>query len=210
MPQSVKINVIFIIAVCAAMMFFSSCSGKKAAEPMDMEKTPTQEVFNMEVLQSDKAILSMRMIAPLMQHFEYYKDSVNYIYDLYPDGIHVDAYTEDGALETVVDADHAKHETTAGGNSWMAYGNVRVKNIINGQTITSDTIYWDQKAKRIFTDCYVRVESAKGLLQGYGMISDERANNTVLRNPFDSYSAPEDTSVLEIDTLNFIGPLRKK
>lgn len=210
MPLIRKIYSRFIIAAPVAMMFFSSCRNNAEVEPMDMEQIPVQEVFNMEVLQSDNAILSMRMSAPLMQHFEYYKDSVDHIFDLYPNGIHVDAYTEDGALETVVDADHAKHETTGGGNSWMAYGNVRVKNIINGQTITSDTIYWDQKEKRIFTDCYVRVESSKGLLQGYGMMSDERANNTVLRKPFDSYSAPEDTSNIEIDTLNFIGPLRKK
>jgi len=210
MPQVRKIFKNSIIALSGAMMVFSSCANKKVGDPMDLEKTPIQEIFNMEVLQSDKAILSMRMTAPLMQHFEYEKDSTFFIYDLYPDGIHVDAYTDDGALETVVDADHAKHETTGGGNSWMAYGHVKVKNIINGQTITSDTIYWDQKEKRIFTDCYVRVESSKGLLQGYGMISDERANNTVLRKPFDSYSMPEDTGSVEIDTLNFIGPLVKK
>lgn len=209
MPRVRKIFFKTIIAVSAAMMVFSSCKKKVVAEPMDMEKTPIQEVVGMEVLQSENAVLSMRMSAPLMQHFEYYKDSTDYVYDLYPNGIHVDAYTEDGALETVVDADHAKHETTGGGNSWMAYGHVRVKNIINGQTITSDTIYWDQKEKRIFTDCYVRVESSKGLLQGYGMVSDERANNTILRKPFDSFSAPEDTTTVEIDTLNFIGPLRK-
>jgi len=177
---------------------------------MDMEQTPTQEVSGMEVLQSKNSIISMRMTSPLMQHFEYHKDSTFYKYDLYPTGIHVDAYTDDGALETVVDADHAKHETTNGSNSWVAYGNVRVKNIINNQTITSDTIWWDQKEKKIYTDCYVRIISPKGLLQGYGMVADERANNTILKKPFDSFSEPEDTSRLDIDTLNFIGPLRKK
>lgn len=192
------------------MMVFSSCRKNVDCEPMDMEKIPTQEISGMEVLQSENGILSMRMISPLMQHFEYFKDSVNVEFDLYPNGIHVDAYTEDGALETVVDADNAKHETTGGANTWMAYGNVKIRNIINNQTITSDTVWWNQKDKIIHTDCYVKITSPKGLLQGYGMIADERANNTVLKKPFDSFSIPEDTSHVEIDTLNFIGPLRKK
>lgn len=188
------------------MVFSSSCKKKVECEPMDMEKIPTQEVTGMEVLQSRNSIISMRMKAPLMQHFEYEKDSVSYKFDFYPNGIHVDAYTDDGALETVVDADHAKHDLEKGCNLWVAYGNVRIKNIPNNQTIVSDTIWWDQTSKQIYTDCYVRIESPKGLLQGYGMTADERGDNSVLRKPFDSFSAPEDTGRIEIDTLNFIGP----
>jgi len=207
-----KISILSIIVASAAMMVFSSCHRKETTTSLIMSRTPVQVVHNMEVVRTKNGTLLMRMSSPIMQSYEYYSpiDSLYHKFDLYPTGIHVDAYTEDGALETVVDANHARHETTNGTNTWVAFGNVKVRNIINNQTITSDTIWWDQKEKKIYTDCYVKIVSSKGLLQGYGMVSDERANNTILRKPFDSFSAPEDTSRIEMDTLNFIGPLRKK
>lgn len=199
----------YVIAACAAITVFVSCSDDSLPDPLDMSVTPVQQVYDMEVLQSDKGYVSMRMTAPVMQSFEYTADSVFHSFDLYPEGIHVDAYTEDGALETVVTADMARHETARGADSWMACGNVVVTNVIKQETMVSDTMYWDQAEKIIHTDCFVKITSPKGMLQGYGMKSDERARNTELLHPFDSYGIMADTTVSFKDSPNFIGPKMK-
>jgi hypothetical protein len=53
--------------------------------------------------------------------------------------------------------------------------------------------------------------SPDGLMQGYGMESDQRARNSIIFNPFNSYGILEqdDENVL-LDSVNFIGPLQKK
>lgn len=85
-----------------------------------------------------------------------------------------------------------------------------VKNIVKQQTMETDTIYWDRTKKEIFTDCYVRMYSPDGLMQGYGMRSDERARNSIILKPFNNYMiVVQDSTAVSIDSVNFIGPLLK-
>ena len=98
-----------------------------------------------------------------------------------------------------------------GREKWEAFGNVVVKNIINKEVMETDTLYWDRKNEKIYTDCYVRMHSPDGFIQGYGMESDERARNSVILKPFDNYAfVVQDTTKVEVDSVNFIGPLIKK
>ena len=74
----------------------------------------------------------------------------------------------------------------------------------------TDTLYWDQAAKEIYTDCYIKMYSPSGLMQGYGMRSDEMARNSVILRLFDGYGVVvQDSTEVRIDTANFIGPLLK-
>ncbi len=178
---------------------------------MDMEKIPVQVVHGMQFIQSDRGSTEMRMNAPTMQHFEYVKDSIENTYDFYPDGFHVCLYTPDGALETEVTSQQAKHITTPGREQWSAFGNVVIINHIKQQKVESDTIYWKQNQQMISTDCYVRISSPGSVMQGYGLESDERARNAVIQRPFDSYSVMRDSTYVEpyTDSVNFVGPLPK-
>ncbi len=79
------------------------------------------------------------------------------------------------------------------------------------ETMETDTLYWDQAAKEIWTDCYVKMTSPSGHMQGYGMRSDEMARNAILLKPFDNeFIIDNDSTKVVIDSVNFIGPLLKK
>lgn len=196
----------YIIAASAAIMVFVSCRNEVEPDPFDLEKVPVQTVDSIAVTSSEDGRISMRMTAPLMQQFKYDKDGKAVSYDYYPEGIFVRAYTDDGALETTVTADEAKHITTGGEEKWMAFGNVVIINHLKDEHMTSDTMYWNQEEKKIYTDCYVKITSPSGLMQGYGMVSDERARNSEILKPFDSFSIMQDSTYRYIDTVNFIGP----
>lgn len=201
----------FIIAASAAIMLYTSCKQEETSEPIDTEATPVQVVHDMEFIQSDRGSAVMRMNAKTMQHFAFVKDSVSESYDLYPEGFHVKLYTMDGALETEVNSQQAKHVTTAGKEQWSAFGNVVIINHMKEQKVETDTVYWDQSKHMIHTDCYVRMSSPQGVMQGYGLESDEKAENAVVLKPFDSYSVMRDSSDVYIsnDTANFVGPRTK-
>ena len=135
-------------------------------------------------------------------------------YELFPKGLAVFGYNEDGLLETEITADNGRHVKMEKDDSeqWEAYGNVVVRNIINQEVMETDTLYWDREKKTIYTDCLVKLSSPQGFMQGYGMESDERARNARLLKPFDGYAiiSEDSTGTGYVDTVNFIGPMYKR
>ena len=196
-------------AFALALVVFSCKSNLKEAEHLDLDNIPLQQVDGMFFVQTENGKLKMRVEAPVMQVFE--KDTFSY--DLFPKGLEVYAYAEDGSLETTITSNEARHDkiVKTGAEKWSAYGNVVIKNIIKNETMETDTIYWDQAHEEIYTDCYVKMYSDDGFMQGYGMRSDDHARNAILRRPFNSYGVTEkDTTKIVIDSVNFIGPFKKK
>lgn len=196
--------------VFVLLLFLLSSCKEEESVVFDFEQTPVQTVRDMKILQSDQGRAEMRMEAPLMQRFSFTKDSVDQSYEYYPEGFSVSAYTEQGELETTITSNQAKHITTAGQESWSAFGDVVVINHIKGEKMESDTIYWNREEKKIYTDCYVRLSSESGLMQGYGMTSDERARDAVILRPFNTYAVEHDSTYFFVDTINTVGPQPKK
>lgn len=199
-----------MIATASAVAFVVySCKGKLAeADVIKLDETPVQTVDDMFIVQTENSVIIVRAEAPLMEKYE--KDTLSY--ELFPKGIAVFGYTDDGKLETEITADNARHiKYDDGRETWEAFGNVVVKNLINQETMETDTLYWDQKNERIYTHCYVRMYSPDGFAQGYGMESDQRARENVLLTPFNNYAfIVKDSTQVVIDSVNFIGPLQKK
>ena len=199
-----------MIATASAVAFVVySCKDELGrAKDLSIAETPIQTVRNMFVVQSKNGIIQMRAEGEIMEKYE--NDSLSY--ELFPKGFSVYGYTEEGLLETEIMADNAIHKTFEDGReSWEAYGNVIVKNLIKQETLETDTLYWDQKNEKIYTHCYVKMYSPSGFMQGFGMESDQRARNNIIFNPFNSYGiVVQDSTKVVIDSINFIGPVRKK
>ena len=187
-----------------------SCSGQIGeADKLDLSKTPTQRSFDVFAVQTENGRVGMRMESDLMEHYD--TDSASF--DAFPHGLSVFGYADDGRLESVIVADDARHIVPKDRNKdeiWEAFGNVILHNVLEQETMETDTIYWDQAKKELYTDCYVKITNDSGLLQGFGMTSDERARNSVILRPFDWYAVERDSTYQYIDTVNQMGPVRKK
>ena len=198
------------MATAAAVAFVVfSCKGKLGeAAALNLSETPVQTVTDMFIVQTENSGLEMRAEAPLMEKYE--RDTLSY--ELFPKGFFVYGYTDDGLLETKITSDNARHlKYNDGRETWEAFGNVVVQNLIKQETMETDTLYWDQKNEKIYTHCFVKMYSPQGFMQGYGMESDQRARDSKLFNPFNSYGiVAKDTTEVVIDSVNFIGPLLKK
>ena len=201
-----------MIATAFAVAFIVySCKGKLSeAEHLNLSDTPVQTVDSMFVVQTRNGGVQMRVEADVMERYE--NDTCSY--ELFPKGLHAFAYTEGDKLETILHSDNAKHFKSKKNDTeyWSAFGNVVVQNVINQQTLETDTLYWDQANKEIYTDCYVRMFSSDGFIQGFhGMRSDEMARNVRIFKAFDSdVVIVQDSTKVVIDSVNFIGPLLKK
>ena len=200
-----------MMATATAVAFVVySCKGKLGeAEQLDLEDTPTQVVNDMFVVQTENGNMKMRAEAPRM---EKYSKGDTLDYELFPEGFFVYGYDEQGRLVTEIVADNARHmKYDDKRETWEAFGNVVVKNLINQEVMETDTLYWDQENEKIYTHCYVRMYSPDGFMQGYGMESDQRARSTILHNNFNNYAiVVKDCTQVLIDSVNFKGPFQKK
>lgn len=204
------LNTIVLASVSALASIVVSCGGGLGeADTLDLSKTPVQTVRDMFTVQSKNGKIEMRFEAPLMETYD--NDTTKI--DLFPGGLSVYSYTEDGLLESVVFSDNARHEVDKTGKRsdiWSAFGNVVINNVIKREAMETDTIYWDETRKEIYTDCYVKMYSPDGMMQGYGMRSDDHARNSILRKPFNSYAvSKQDSTLVVIDSVNFIGAFPK-
>ena len=199
-----------MIATALAVAFVVySCKGKLGVTgAKSLKESPMQTVEGMFVVHSENGKMQMRMEAEIMERYQ--NDSLSY--ELFPSGFAVFAYTDEGLLETKIMSDKAKHiKFEDGRESWEAFGNVVVKNLIKQEVMETDTLYWDQKNEKIYTHCYVKMYSPSGFMQGYGMESDQRARNSIIFRPFNSYGVVvKDSTEVLVDSINFIGPLQKK
>lgn len=202
------LTMIATTGVVAFVVF--SCKAKLGeADKLDLKNTPIQVVDSMFSVQTQNGLVQMRIEAARMERYE--TDSTTY--ESFPKGLSVYAYTEEGLLETTMFSDDALHlkYKQRDEETWQAFGNVVIQNVINQETMETDTLYWDRANKEIYTDCYVRMSSPDAFSQGFGMRSDERANNAILLRPFNSFVVVvQDTTAVVIDSVNFIGPFLKK
>ncbi len=213
--QIYRIASVFALAICVVC-----CKSRLGqAEDLVLSEMPVQTIDDMFAVQTRNGLVSMRMEAGVMKHFESDTASV----DTFPDGFSLYGYSDEGLLETVIIADDARHvvrkskkrlgrgQPQSKDEIWEAFGNVVVHNVLKQETMETDTLYWDQAKEEIYTDCYVKMYSPDGFMQGYGMRSDDHARNAILLEPFNSYGVTvQDTTAVVIDSVNFIGPFPKK
>ena len=207
-------NILKLLAAIslAASCFVSCKSGISEADSLNLNNTPIQTIENVFAVRTTNGKLGLRISSRLIEHSE----TDNMDYDFFPDGISVFAYTDEGLLESVIIADNAIHKLPKGSRNtddevWEAYGNVVLHNVIKQETMETDTLYWDQTKEEIYNDCYVKIYSSDGFMQGYGMRSDDRMRNARLNKVFNNYVFVEkDNTAVIIDAVNFIGHFEKK
>ena len=177
---------LYIIALffLSAIVFISCKESIEKTEVLScVDSLSTQTVRNMNLTETKFGKISVRMEAPLMESYSL----LNEPYEIFPEGIRVLGYTPEGYLETEIRANTAIHKTKSDRESWEAYGNVVIVNYLKNETITTDTLFWDRVRQRIYTHAFVKMISPQGMIQGYGMESDERATNAWILRTFDSY-----------------------
>ena len=199
-----------LAGVFALASIVVSCKDSLAeADSLDLSQTPVQTLENMFTVQTKNGKVEMRIEAPLMETYE--NDTLKT--DLFPKGLSVYSYNDEGLLESLVFSDNASHKVDKKGrldDVWSAFGNVMIHNVLKKETIETDTIYWDATKKEIYTDCYVKLYSPDGFMQGYGMRADDHARNAILHKPFNSYGVTDrDSTLVVIDSVNFIGAFPK-
>jgi LPS export ABC transporter protein LptC len=171
----------FIIAVALC-----SCQNSRS-EIMALTKpkiTPTQQGKGITMIYTDSAELKMVLKAGKMLTFE---KNVKEPFTLLPDGVLVTFYNEEEKPETSLKANYGIHYP-ARKRMEVKY-NVEVVNK-DGEKLNTEHLIWDEAQKKIYSDAFVKITTAKEIIMGKGLESNQ---------DFTQYQIKEVTGTIQLN-----------
>ena len=151
--------------------------GKKVTMPALTGKGVT-------ILYSDSTLLKIKLLTPQMQKYE--KDVKEPI-TIMPKGLFVIFYDESGKESTTLKADYGvRYEHSK--RMEVKY-NVEVVNV-NGEKLNTEHLTWDEQKKKITSDDFVKITTAKQIIMGKGLESNQ---------DFTQYEIREVTGTINIE-----------
>jgi LPS export ABC transporter protein LptC len=128
---------------------------------------PSQTGKEVTMLYSDSAILKVKLQAPEMQIFE--RDVKEKI-TILPKGFFIIFYDVLGKESSTLKADYGvRYETS---RRMEAKYNVEVVTA-KGEKLNTEHLIWDEKTKKISSDQFVKITTAKEIIMGNGLIANE-------------------------------------
>jgi len=151
----------------------ASCKSdiEKVQELNDAQSVPSLRIENLVGRQTEMGRLKVHFITPQMLQYNFAAEK----HSDFPKGIELFRYTDSLTLEASIKADKAVNYEDK--SLWEVTGNVKMRNA-KGELLETEKLYWDQKAKRIYTDTWVKITNKDAVINGVGLESDEA---------FDSY-----------------------
>ena len=155
MPSAYFKTACLLLACC----FFSSCENDDAAiEEWTKSVVMVEEARNIETYFSQNGTLKARLRAPLMIRAQ--DDTV---YTEFPNTLHVDFYDTLAIRESWLDAKYGNYYENL--NKVLLRDSVTVINT-KGDTLMTSELWWDQNAKKFYTDKPVTYNSTTRNIKG--------------------------------------------
>lgn len=108
---------------------------------------------------------------------------------MYPKGLEVNMYNEQGVRTTNLRADSGRYEKNI--RIYRAYGNIVVVNLEQQQTVYTDQLNWDQNKREIFTEDSIKIVTPNELLYGIGMVSNDEFSKYKITKPTGVFAIEE-------------------
>lgn len=132
---------------------------------------PTLTVENSEMIISDSGLLKVKISAPEIQRYS----SAEKPYVSFPKGIKAQFFNKFEQLESQITANEATYFEKD--RLWEAHGNVVCTNVLKGEQLNSEELYWDEGLGKIYSKKFTRITSADGIFSGNaGFESDQNFN----------------------------------
>ena len=138
--------------------------------------SPTQQGKGITMIYSDSARLKMVMKAPQMLTYD---KNVKEPFTLLPAGLTMGFYTKEEKLEATLSANYGIHYPQR--KRMEVKYNVVVVNK-NGETLNTEHLIWDEVTKKIHSDAFVKITTAKEIIMGNGFESNEDLTQYVIKD----------------------------
>lgn len=172
---------LILAALFSGCFFIAGCENdQEQIDALTKNKPLIEEAKDIEAYLSQGGIVKAKLKSPLMLHYE--KDSA---YAEFPQTLHVDFFDSTAKIQSWLDAKYGKYLETQ--NKVFLRDSVVAINI-NGDTLKTPELWWDQKKEIFYTEQYAelhtkdkRVHGGKGLVasQDFKDITFKQTTGTV-------------------------------
>jgi LPS export ABC transporter protein LptC len=181
MPSVSSINKFFLLLLTVVIAFAGCQDKEKKAVVYKPHPIPPEEADSVVSYLSeggmDKGVLEAkikgRLTAPYMRRFQ----RTDSPYAEFPRTLHVDFYQDSVSrnqkpvIESKLDALYGKYLSAQ--NKVYLRDSVVVRNILKGDTIHCQDLWWDQHTEKFSTDKPVRIYTKDKIIFGIGMDADQ-------------------------------------
>lgn len=154
-----------------------SCEAEVDTGILEAYLGPVSEATDIDLYHSDSAIVRTHLKAK--RQIEYETGDLEF-----PEGIDITFYDESGKVTTTMRADQGFYIKKD--NLYRGEGDVQVDNLEKNQKLSSEELFWDPNAKKIYTEKFVTIQDKETVINGTGMEADEGFNEYKIFKPFNS------------------------
>ena len=194
-------SITIVLGAMVMLLLFSSCSGKKKELGDTITERDSMAVMDtrgVTTLVSDSGVTRYRINTEEWLVF----DRKNPPYWAFEKGVYLEKFDSIFQVEASIKADTAyffnKEEL------WKLMGNVHIQNL-KGEQFDTELLYWDQRAQRIYSDEFIRIEQPDRIITGHGFESNQQMTVYTIRKPEGIFYVDEETAAadsLQTDTIN--------
>lgn len=172
-----RINLFLAAIFIQGCFFISACENDpKMIEDWSKKKEMVEVGKNIEAYLSQENKVKAKLTAPLMLRHE-----ADTLYTEFPNSLHVDFYDDSTKIQSWVDSKHGKYFESL--NKVYLWDSVVVINI-NGDTLKSPDLWWDQNTKLFYTDKYAQyLRKDKQIYPGKGLEATQDFKRITFKEP---------------------------
>jgi LPS export ABC transporter protein LptC len=169
-----------------ACVIFGSCENNEKDLPQFRKKQySVDEGRQIVAYMSEDAKIKAKLTSPFMLRSE--MDSP---YVEFPRTLHVDFFNDSMAIESQMDALYGRWKELE--NKVFLKDSVVVRNILKGDTLRCQELWWDQKAEKFYTDKPVRIYKKGGtIIYGTGFEAPQDFSGYTIFHITGPYGFPE-------------------
>ena len=196
-----NMSITIALGVMVMLLLFSSCSGRKkemGAAITERDSLPVMDTKGVTTLISDSGITRYRVNTAEWLIY----DRKNPPYWAFEKGIYLEKFDSVFHTEASIKADTAYYYNKK--ELWKLMGNVHIQNL-KGEQFDTELLYWDQRAQRIYSDEFIRIEQPDRIITGHGFESNQQMTVYTIRKPEGIFYVDEETAAadsLQTDTIN--------
>lgn len=153
----------------------------------DPEKSYTMKATQVNTLISDSGITRYRVKAKEWLVFGNAKEPHSY----FPEGIYVEKFDTTFHAEASIKADTAYYFDKKG--LWRLIGNVEVESL-QGERFNTSELFWDQKAEKVYSDKYIRIQQKEQIITGIGFESNQNMTRYRIFNSQGEFPVEEEAT----------------
>ncbi|MEM7296978.1 MAG: LPS export ABC transporter periplasmic protein LptC [Bacteroidota bacterium] len=183
------------------LTFFISCSQRKELVDLPLYEGPTSSLDSIYTVLSDSGQFVMSIKSPKQNDFEIGDTE-------WPDGVYVEYFNDNGRVTTYFKANYVYY--TKAEKLYHAVGNVVVRNLDNGDELTTEELYWDEGEERYYTEKFVTIKTDGEVHTGEGLDANQDFTEYRILKPSGTFTleddptnpAPRDVPLRKLDEVN--------